>query len=57
MSANLPPCPAPPSWQVNWDALQEHVTVREQGNQQPVEEVRLADDDSPHLFPQRPDPI
>src|SRR5215469_7901151 len=39
------------------DALQEHVTVREQGNQQSVEEVRLTDDDSPHLFPQWPDPI
>jgi len=38
------------------DALQEHVTVGEQCDQQPVEKMPLADDDPAHLFPQRPYP-
>jgi predicted kinase len=29
MSANFLPCPAPPSWQVDWDALQEYPWIRE----------------------------
>jgi predicted kinase len=29
MIPNVLPCPAPPSWQVDWDALQEHAWIRE----------------------------
>ncbi len=37
-------------------AFQQHVAVGEQGDQQPVEQMLLADDDAAHLLLQRPDP-